>query len=131
MIRRPPRSTRTDTLFPYTTLFRSDAATVGGVRDTRDVPRLLETVNDRRRGGRGHAQVARQLARRHRPTLARGLEQVTQAEQFVLANRHRLAGAAPPPDLAHPVYPKRLDTSHGAGPQALPVTPVTQRRHPP
>src|SRR3546814_11930213 len=24
MIRRPPRTTRTDTLFPYTTLFRSD-----------------------------------------------------------------------------------------------------------
>src|SRR3546814_6840644 len=33
MIRRPPRSTRTDTLFPYTTLFRSfgkGAATVAG-----------------------------------------------------------------------------------------------------
>src|SRR3546814_5469742 len=29
MIRRPPRSTRTDTLFPYTTLFRSpDAFTI-------------------------------------------------------------------------------------------------------
>src|SRR3546814_15318975 len=28
MIRRPPRSTRTDTLFPYTTLFRSRS--VGG-----------------------------------------------------------------------------------------------------
>src|SRR3546814_5654809 len=27
MIRRPPRSTRTDTLFPYTTLFRSRAGT--------------------------------------------------------------------------------------------------------
>src|SRR3546814_12021604 len=26
MIRRPPRSTRTDTLFPYTTLFRSHAS---------------------------------------------------------------------------------------------------------
>src|SRR3546814_20500321 len=26
MIRRPPRSTRTDTLFPYTTLFRSAVA---------------------------------------------------------------------------------------------------------
>src|SRR3546814_9834904 len=25
MIRRPPRATRTDTLFPYTTLFRSDS----------------------------------------------------------------------------------------------------------
>src|SRR3546814_8469029 len=31
MIRRPPRSTRTDTLFPYTTLFRSlDPAGAGG-----------------------------------------------------------------------------------------------------
>src|SRR3546814_16118588 len=29
MIRRPPRSTRTDTLFPYTTLFRSHC--VGGM----------------------------------------------------------------------------------------------------
>src|SRR3546814_5698784 len=28
MIRRPPRSTRTDTLFPYTTLFRSKAEAV-------------------------------------------------------------------------------------------------------
>src|SRR3546814_7662541 len=28
MIRRPPRSTRTDTLFPYTTLFRSDACII-------------------------------------------------------------------------------------------------------
>src|SRR3546814_3898739 len=32
MIRRPPRSTRTDTLFPYTTLFRS--------KDRRNRPRL-------------------------------------------------------------------------------------------
>src|SRR3546814_15225638 len=31
MIRRPPRSTRTDTLFPYTTLFRS-VEEAGGVR---------------------------------------------------------------------------------------------------
>src|SRR3546814_12715001 len=41
MIRRPPRSTRTDTLFPYTTLFRShgadEAAAVhlGGAADLR------------------------------------------------------------------------------------------------
>src|SRR3546814_4936804 len=31
MIRRPPRSTRTDTLFPYTTLFRAIGAKDGGV----------------------------------------------------------------------------------------------------
>src|SRR3546814_12613462 len=30
MIRRPPRSTRTDTLFPYTTLFRSPLYSGGG-----------------------------------------------------------------------------------------------------
>src|SRR3546814_9381176 len=38
MIRRPPRSTRTDTLFPYTTLFRSQYA-AGGPRVAAD--RLL------------------------------------------------------------------------------------------
>src|SRR3546814_18552180 len=36
MIRRPPRSTLTDTLFPYTTLFRSHLdGEVGVVRDRR------------------------------------------------------------------------------------------------
>src|SRR3546814_9462079 len=42
MIRRPPRSTRTDTLFPYTTLFRAkdgrsrgQRITAGGVRTTK------------------------------------------------------------------------------------------------
>src|SRR3546814_14159209 len=35
MIRRPPRSTRTDTLFPYTTLFRSNppGSWLGNIRD--------------------------------------------------------------------------------------------------
>src|SRR3546814_11359455 len=33
MIRRPPRSTRTDTLFPYTTLFRSTEAKEQAARD--------------------------------------------------------------------------------------------------
>src|SRR3546814_17529139 len=32
MIRRPPRSTRTDTLFPYTTLFRSLVRALDQVR---------------------------------------------------------------------------------------------------
>src|SRR3546814_3446840 len=32
MIRRPPRSTRTDTLFPYTTLFRSSVVAFGQKR---------------------------------------------------------------------------------------------------
>src|SRR3546814_21135823 len=32
MLRRPPRSTRTDTLFPYTTLFRSDSTVYLNIR---------------------------------------------------------------------------------------------------
>src|SRR3546814_8351686 len=38
MIRRPPRSTRTDTLFPYTTLFRSQSVISPSARGRR--PRL-------------------------------------------------------------------------------------------
>src|SRR3546814_10241010 len=34
MIRLPPRSTRTDTLFPYTTLFRSSASSVAFKAET-------------------------------------------------------------------------------------------------
>src|SRR3546814_7632175 len=43
MIRRPPRSTRTDTLFPYTTLFRSPTRGKRGVHRRgrlRELPRV-------------------------------------------------------------------------------------------
>src|SRR3546814_15650233 len=59
MIRRPPRSTRTDTLFPYTTLFRSGAARgdarlspLGGCRGAGD-------GGDRADAGRGCAADVR------------------------------------------------------------------------
>src|SRR3546814_7149818 len=39
MIRRPPRSTRTDTLFPYTTLFRSLQAQLEGTENRISVAR--------------------------------------------------------------------------------------------
>src|SRR3546814_8502300 len=42
MIRRPPRSTRTDTLFPYTTLFRSSTL-VDGIFRTATRSRLVHT----------------------------------------------------------------------------------------
>src|SRR3546814_2345208 len=58
MRRRPPRSTRTDTLFPYTTLFRSLAkrttdkgATVQLVDDYGHHPKELEAVFAAARGG--------------------------------------------------------------------------------
>src|SRR3546814_2272011 len=51
MIRRPPRSTRTDTLFPYTTLFRSvlDADALGRAGGARGVDHVRQVVRARRR----------------------------------------------------------------------------------
>src|SRR3546814_13880192 len=46
MIRRPPRSTRTDTLFPYTTLFRSGPFKV--TNDLANDGRGLKVAADRR-----------------------------------------------------------------------------------
>src|SRR3546814_5739253 len=62
MIRRPPRSTRTDTLFPYTTLFRSLALGVQEPLEDQPVPEGVqvgdtERVRDdgaRRQIGRAH-----------------------------------------------------------------------------
>src|SRR3546814_3122724 len=61
MIRRPPRSTRTDTLFPYTTLFRSAASKIPRP-DTpscwrlfpafRGIPRLLRAIRAETAGTR-------------------------------------------------------------------------------
>src|SRR3546814_11631811 len=54
MIRRPPRSTRTDTLFPYTTLFRSQ-------RDTTERQRRDAACQCQRNAGEDDRRVA------HRP----------------------------------------------------------------
>src|SRR3546814_1023099 len=58
MIRRPPRSTRTDTLFPYTTLFRS-------VRGPSPAVRLV-----RGQGGSGWPPATAGLAHRKGPAAA-------------------------------------------------------------
>src|SRR3546814_11333413 len=76
MIRRPPRSTRTDTLFPYTTLFRSDEGRrrrgVGGPRRHPDRRVRLRLEH----AGRGRDPQApraeRQGPRRHLPRRQHG-----------------------------------------------------------
>src|SRR3546814_7808191 len=64
MIRRPPRSTRTDTLFPYTTLFRSPARRrdrADREQSVRAGKRQGKSVGPHRGRGRGRRQP---LARR-------------------------------------------------------------------
>src|SRR3546814_2174117 len=82
MIRRPPRSTRTDTLFPYTTLFRSGGfraeeivdAAKQGVQSRNTAKAILETtgcaqrvfldVGEQRQAQRGRADRRCVAARR-------------------------------------------------------------------
>src|SRR3546814_1405685 len=74
MIRRPPRSTRTDTLFPYTTLFRSAFVGVAAVPLGRTRPgraeirhlrrRLRPTAHDRR-SARNHCLLRRARSEEH------------------------------------------------------------------
>src|SRR3546814_13782977 len=70
MIRRPPRSTRTDTLFPYTTLFRSRAqnpdqrklwqADLDGITPTavEEIVRVASPVTFMRRTATGDVSVS-------------------------------------------------------------------------
>src|SRR3546814_14328708 len=66
MIRRPPRSTRTDTLFPYTTLFRSvDLLLVEYAGSLEQRARTILQAQTKAREAARPRQVAQQHARRH------------------------------------------------------------------
>src|SRR3546814_5756247 len=65
MIRRPPRSTRTDTLFPYTTLFRSPLFTTSGYgsAEGKVLTRSERSQQRRRRRVQDHEHRTLALAR--------------------------------------------------------------------
>src|SRR3546814_2714141 len=73
MIRRPPRSTRTDTLFPYTTLFRSHTGRRGSTRagHRRTAVRRLE---DQRGAPRADAE---------RPRITRSEEHTSELQSLM------------------------------------------------
>src|SRR3546814_1179109 len=78
MIRRPPRSTRTDTLFPYTTLFRSDTAIMRRVNVADFEARALagQTARPERR----HAALVGDF--RKRVGLVHELRKLPRTEEF-------------------------------------------------
>src|SRR3546814_13025156 len=70
MIRRPPRSTRTDTLFPYTTLFRSFTAGTTGLSNllaAPDKPHTIEHDEERGPGIRRDRTPKRRHAKQRQP----------------------------------------------------------------
>src|SRR3546814_12853127 len=132
MIRRPPRSTRTDTLFPYTTLFRSDrpvtkASIKQTVRLDADLVRLVAERARQRRVTRTEiveAALASLLSADHEERLeaaltkridklARGLERLEwnldlSHAAFALFVRFWLTRTAPLPDTALPADRKSV-----------------------
>src|SRR3546814_13027712 len=116
MIRRPPRSTRTDTLFPYTTLCRSGRAAHPGVQGHDVDPRAVARRR-RRRGDRGHRRHRRARRQAGRPRGAARRGEVPGAHQV----RHPL--------LEHPgpSHPGDLNPRSLTGPP--PVQPTNTRRH--
>src|SRR3546814_1353610 len=54
MIRRTPRSTRTDTLFPYTTLFRSSGTVAGLCRRCGELSQYVSRLRARSSPGKRH-----------------------------------------------------------------------------
>src|SRR3546814_2699927 len=72
MIRRPPRSTRTDTLVPYTTLFRSLVSAVPAIAR---LARALARRSDERRRDDPRRRRTKLSGALHRPAGARTLRQ--------------------------------------------------------
>src|SRR3546814_13997152 len=120
MIRRPPRSTRTDTLFLYTTLFRSH-------RDRQIGGRLAVGIRP--------CGIARDLARQRVDALrrlgpqylqCRRIERPAAADAAPRFQLERLQRLQPPRPAVAPCPPHPLDPALGAAPFEPPAPPPPQ-----
>src|SRR3546814_2713598 len=100
MIRRPPRSTRTDTLFPYTTLFRSASRTYHGAH-----PRVGAAGRDR--GG------VRRRTRNHIPAVA------VRSQQISAHQRRRESMKLAPHSETYKRAERNADVARGASLHSL------------
>src|SRR3546814_11897037 len=122
MIRRPPRATRTDTLFPYTTLFRSHPRTGAVRRDPGrtawlahvemavEKTRRVRTYGLTCRRGNPSAAAAQQQRRQQAGNHQRGKQQPTQAPRPRRPARFDipvLYHLQPPPPLPPHLPPRR------------------------
>src|SRR3546814_16355035 len=124
MIRRPPRSTRTDTLFPYTTLFRSIGPRHLAALGPHVIDRVLDDVEPR--------PFLEQPAREDAPPALIELSHVELDERagiMRLLPRRGFLACAPPPD--HVAHPHRLARFARPAPAfAVALVSQPQTRHP-
>src|SRR3546814_20334090 len=98
MIRRPPRSTRTDTLFPYTTLFRSQES------QAIDILVAVEFGHADLEIGIGRVEVRLVLERDRIDRLVARQDEARATD----ADRHLGLGATPAPEAIGFDRPRRL-----------------------
>src|SRR3546814_2783088 len=107
MIRRPPRSTRTDTLFPYTTLFRSKRRCTGI-----GIPMRLADDD------RGLEMVPEMAVHRVRHRAIRSEEHTSELQSLlrisyaVFCLKKKKPNPLPTPDPSHPVAEERIHVHH-------------------
>src|SRR3546814_7430783 len=128
MIRRPPRSTRTDTLFPYTTLFRSPpggdlpaSAHPGGGRIHR---------RDELPGGGGGRRERRPDRNRRRRLRAGGGEEASRRPLKRQRHHRRCAHGADDPAVRRGSRPQSRGCGHRGGSFILRRHDLLLDRHP-
>src|SRR3546814_16066158 len=114
MIRRPPRSTRTETLFPYTTLFRSPAPPGATILRLFQALSHHDTSKDTPQAN-GEPSGARTMQRHgiaflQATHLPRGRHQMS-IDTSTVINEHTRGDTEPPPP-AVPVAPPTAHTPH-------------------
>src|SRR3546814_3194035 len=118
MLRRPPRSTRTDTLFPYATLFRS--------------PRVHEPGADALAAGGAHAAALSRRPRLYRRTRRVGRDRAGAARFRAASDRRELprdaaAHARPRRSLSLPLPQDRTVAGRGVGARTGGRVPIALR----
>src|SRR3546814_20962660 len=135
MIRRPPRSTRTDTRVPYTTLFRSsgdvvhrcDAPTLSSGRDWQPEGRFLAALGQRRLlVTMNHIATSQPPFREPPETFLMGLDQRNLVLHPPTAVLTTLCTAPPPP-----LHPRPAPPHPPPPPAPRSPPPDPPRPHPP
>src|SRR3546814_18020167 len=118
MIRRPPRSTRTDTLFPYTTLFRSDGRKLIGEQ----ARRLFKTQasGDEKVGEHRVAQPVAIASAGALGAVRGEPAQADLAKNAIVVHRDE-------PNIRSPVNTSLVVVARRAPPQTAPLRPLPHR----
>src|SRR3546814_14344703 len=116
MIRRPPRSTRTDTLFPYTTLFRSKEALTAASESLTAITADREQLADQLEAGRTKVVEAKAAHDKARDARATARQALAEGDARCARRQRHAASTAARQGPTHTSAQKTRVRNHGCGP---------------